>query len=175
LGNATLATTSVVFNKPGTYVLRLSASNAFGETSSDLTITVAANPTAVFADWQESNWPGVTDLAIIGPTADPDSDGIANLLEFALQTTPKEGNALDTRFEVVGANIEFTYTRSRAASGVSYLLEWSDSLAAGTWSTVGVVQTDISADSNSPQQTIKATVPAGTGTKRFVRLRVTQP
>jgi hypothetical protein len=175
LGNATSATTSVVFNKAGTYVLRLSAANAFGETSSDLTITVATNPAAVFADWQELNWPGATDLAIIGPMADPDGDGIANLMEFALGTTPKDGNAVDTRLEVVGANIEFTYTRNRAAAGVSYVVEWSDTLAPGSWSTVGVVETDISEDPNSPLQTIKATVPPGTGTKRFVRLRVTQP
>ncbi len=175
LGNATSATTSVVFNKAGTYVLRLSAANAFGETSSDLTITVATNPAAVFADWQESNWPGITDSAIIGPMGDPDGDGIANLIEFTLGTAPKAGNVVDARLEAVETTIKFVYTRSRAANGISCHVEWSDTLASDSWSTGGVSETDVSPDPRSALQTIRATLPAGTGPKRFVRLKVSQP
>ncbi len=39
-GNAAQATTTVTFGQPGSYLLRLSAANAFGETSSTLTVSV---------------------------------------------------------------------------------------------------------------------------------------
>lgn len=51
---------------------------------------VGAEAGTGFADWAAENFPGVTDPAIVGPEADPDGDGIANLLEYALGLDPLE-------------------------------------------------------------------------------------
>jgi hypothetical protein len=74
-----------------------------------------------------------------------------------------------------GANLEFTYTRSKAAvaDGVSFTVEWSDTLAANSWSTVGVTQQVLS--DNGTVQQVKASVPTGGQPRRFAHLKVTAP
>lgn len=41
-----------------------------------------------FAAWMAGFFPGVTDPAIVGTSADPDGDGVRNLLEFAFKGAP---------------------------------------------------------------------------------------
>jgi hypothetical protein len=71
-----------------------------------------------------------------------------------------------------GANLEYTYTRSTEAkdNGVTYQIEWSDTLEAGSWSTETVTQEITS--TQGALETVKASVPKGNGAKRFLRLRV---
>jgi len=168
------AATSATFDTPGDYLLRLSATNPTGTASADLPVTVAPNPSR-FPDWQTIHWPGVDDPAIVGPNADPDGDGLANLLEFALLLDPATPAAWSGKLELSGNLLAFTYTRARHATGLSYHVEWSDSLAPGSWSGQDVQQTVVPPDSDPDRQTIQASAPAGGGTRRFLRLRVTQP
>ncbi len=74
-----------------------------------------------------------------------------------------------------GANLEFTYSRSLAAmgDGVSFNVEWRDDLTTGTWIGAGVTEKILG--SNGTVQTVRATLPAGTGGKRVVHLRVSRP
>lgn len=46
-------------------------------------------PPTAWEQWQASQWPGVTDPAVIGPGADPDLDGFPNLIEFFCSTDPR--------------------------------------------------------------------------------------
>ena len=74
-----------------------------------------------------------------------------------------------------GSEIEFTYTRFKAAmsDGVTFMVEWSDTLLLSSWSNAGVGETIPSED--SAMQQVKATLPMGTSGRRFVHLRVTRP
>ena len=107
-----------------------------------------------------------------GPNDDADNDGEANLLEFATGQNPLTSTKVSTPLAINGANLEFTYTRANAsiAGGMIFAVEWSDTLAAGSWSSAGVTEQIFS--DNGTVQTVKATVPSGSG-KRFVRLKVT--
>lgn len=101
--------------------------------------------------------------------ADWDSDGISNLVEFAIGTDPKSSTASPTSGTKVGGEIEFIYQRSIAAMGeVAYVVEWSDNLEP-PWDTLGVNEAILS--DNGIVQSVKATLPAGSSGKRFVRLR----
>ena len=52
--------------------------------------------------WIGSFFPGVTDPAIIGATADPDGDGQSNLLEFALGGSPNSSSNNAKIFSLIG-------------------------------------------------------------------------
>jgi autotransporter-associated beta strand protein len=95
--------------------------------------------------------------------ADPDGDGLVNLLEYATLSNPMDSNAQATTLIKQGATMTFTYTKNPNAIDVTYIVEWSDSLSGG-WSSGGVFE-----QANGNQVT--ATIPATTAC-RFVRLRV---
>jgi len=105
-------------------------------------------------------------------SADPDGDGLNNLLEYALGTAPNNSGGMPASLALNGANLEYTYTRSTAAkdNGVTYQIEWSDTLEADSWSTQTVTQQITS--TQEALETVKASVPRGTSGKRFLRLRV---
>lgn len=55
---------------------------------------VVADAGATFASWQGQNFNLPADAAIAGVNDDPDNDGLANLVEYALKTPPKQATAL---------------------------------------------------------------------------------
>ena len=103
-------------------------------------------------------------------TADSDGDNVSNLLEYATAMNPAANDQVAISAEKVGNTLEFIYTKNKAATDVTYTVEWSDDLT--TWSTAGVTSS-ILTDGATTQQ-IKALVPAGVN-RRFVHLKVTRP
>ena len=53
---------------------------------------LSVGPSDPFNPWIASFFPGETNPAIIGKTADPDNDGVDNLTEFALNGNPNDGS-----------------------------------------------------------------------------------
>ncbi|MES2439586.1 MAG: autotransporter-associated beta strand repeat-containing protein [Verrucomicrobiota bacterium] len=62
----------------------------FSEATSVLTLSVGTG--TAYDAWTSTYFPGVTNPAIIGATADPDGDGSSNSLEFALGGVPNNGS-----------------------------------------------------------------------------------
>lgn len=106
-------------------------------------------------------------------TADFDGDGVPNLLEFAIGSDPTHATAAPGHITHNGSNLVFTYPRADGAmaDGISFIVEWSDSLSSNSWSSVGVSETILS--DNGTVQQVQATLPDGGRSQRFVRLRVT--
>ena len=125
--------------------------------------------------WRFANFGSYASDASAADSADPDGDGLSNLMEYALGLNPNASGTLPASLVLNGANLEYTYTRSTAAkdNGVTYQIEWSDTLAAGSWSTETVNQQITS--TQGALETVKASVPKGNGGKRFMRLRVARP
>jgi hypothetical protein len=131
--------------------------------------TLAVSP---FASWQQTNFPGITDPAVIGETADPDRDGSVNLLEYALNTDPKDPSKLTSLQPTVSATeLSLRYTRVAAATDITYLVEWSPNLA--TWFGTGVIETlDPDPPTDPAYPRIKARVSKGPDPVKFLRLRI---
>ena len=125
--------------------------------------------------WRFANFGSYDSVASGADSADPDGDGLSNLMEYALGTGPNSSGVMPASLVTSGANLEYTYTRSTAAkdNGTTYQIEWSDTLAAGSWSTQAV--TDQITSTQGALETVKASVPKGNGGKRFMRLRVARP
>ncbi len=123
--------------------------------------------------WKQSNF-GVnaSNSLISGDLADPDGDGLVNLLEYATGNSPTISSTLACTSQLNGTMIDFIYPKNSSATDLTYIVEWSDTLVGASWSSAGV-------GSPSPvpnTSLVKVTVPTnGTVKKRFVRLRVVLP
>ena len=128
-----------------------------------------------FANWMSTNYP-----AIVSPDnqpgADPDNDGIKNLMEYVLQggnpsvSTPSIVPTLNAS----GLNFVFTYYRRADATGTTQTFEYGTDLTGWTPVAIsggpGVVVTP-----NTPSagiDKVEITVAKGANTKLFGRLQV---
>lgn len=121
--------------------------------------------------WRQNNFNNQANTGPALDTADTDGDGSTNLLEYATAMNPATGDQVPMSAEKVGSVLEYTYTKNKAATDVTFTVEWSDDFT--TWSTAGVSSAVLS--DNGTTQQIKATMPAGANGRRFVRLRVMRP
>jgi len=138
-------------------------------------VTSADTP---FGTWQSLEFgTNAANSAISGDLADPDGDGIVNLLEYALHLDPDVASAAG--LPTPGSDpscgcLTLTYTKVIGATDLIYTAEASDD-PGGPWSTNGITQVFIAADTLT--LTIKASDaanPYGTATKRFIHLKVTR-
>lgn len=145
------------------------ASNDADEAPFDIPLTYSY---LVRWNWRKIHFNSTSKYDVSSDTSDPDGDGSSNLLEFATHSSPTMTNAAPGQMAVNGGNLEFTYTRANVALGeCTFTVQWNDLLAEAGWSSVGVVEAVQSDDGVT--QVVKATIPAGSGTARFVRLNVT--
>jgi surface-anchored protein len=127
------------FTAPGIHKLGLTASAFAGPAASNptgasetFTLTFAVGP---LAHWQAQHFSAaeLDDRAISGPAADPDRDGMENLVEFACGLHPRQGGSVPVspglglpELSVVGEDGEIhevlTYPRRRALSQLAPLL-----------------------------------------------------
>jgi hypothetical protein len=148
-------------NQTGSATITLTVSD--GSLSANSTFTVSVTET--MASWLSAQ----ADVGTLtAATDDPDGDGLANLLEYALGTEP--GNAASGSAPVAGVDADgkltLTFTPERV-SGLRYVIEASSDLS--DWSDV----TDITS-LLTPSQAYTHTDASAVTTRRFLRLRVTQ-
>lgn len=142
-----------------------------GGTGNDVVLT-RITPTA-WQTWQSTNFgTNANNPLIAGNLADNDNDFTSNLMEYATGMNPSISDPIPQSAGKNGSFLDFIYTKNKAATDVTYTVEWSDAFT--SWSVVGVTSTVLS--DNGTTQQIKADMPAaGTPAGRFARLRVTRP
>jgi uncharacterized protein YfiM (DUF2279 family) len=112
-------------------------------------------------------------------TATPASDGLPNLIKYALGLPPgvnghggrlSSGQVTDTGNDY----LSFAYTCPEPASaGITYTVESSANLA--SWTAAGLVQMSSTVHGNLRTITVRDGTPMAGNSKRFMRLRITQP
>ncbi len=177
IGSVTLTAASgtAAYDLPGNHTITPSAATGGTFMPGNYDITYLAGTLTVtaptFAEWIAGTQSGANASA----GADPDGDGLANLVEYfmGLNAAMSDSSSVQS-VAFVGNEVRLTYRRSKAAVGITATPESSTSLSGSSWSGTGVTDTLVSDE--GAYEVRRATIPMGSGeTKRFLRLRLTQP
>lgn len=105
-----------------------------------------------------------------GQFADPDKDGLSNLLEYFIAGDPLVATTTDVlgRLQISGGQIVLEYRRSLSAIGVVGQVEWSTDLK--VWSREGIEQQEAGGDET--HQAVRVSWPLVEARKAFFRLSV---
>ena len=134
-----------------------------------LTINVPA-PADPYTAWRVLNWEGTDydDPAISGPNADPDKDGIENLLEFVLDLDPNEISQMPGEITIDpedDSKLRYEIPLNSDASDLNVVIQENSTLEQENW-------TDVSGNSvTRTDSKIVLSIPKGPG-RKFYRLRV---
>ena len=142
------------------------------------TVTIQDKP---YDAWRFARFssPQLAAPAVSGETADPDADGLNNLLEYAFGGEPLAADAPARQPSVAASpdgHLTLTYFQPADRADLAYSVEWTADLAAGTWTTgAGVVtETSRSATSGGELITAQAVTDLAASPRQFLRLRVTR-
>ena len=132
--------------------------------------------------WRFARFTGaqLADSAASGASADPDADGLTNLLEYALGGEPLAPDAVarqPTGAVTPDGRLTLTYFQPSDRSDLAYSVEWISDLAAGPWATGSGIVTETArvATEGGELVTVRADADLATSPRQFLRLRVTRP
>ncbi|MEO5715842.1 MAG: MBG domain-containing protein, partial [Luteolibacter sp.] len=135
--------------------------NYTGSAAESLSIT----PGNDWVSWQYLHFtePEITS-GLAADNADPDSDGLANLAEYALGTDPHDFTP-PFSITVDETSLFFTFTRPAGLPGITYAAEFSDDATLWSPATLEIL-------TPGPTETLKASVPLAPAElhHRFLRL-----
>ena len=109
------------------------------------------------------------DPLISGPNADPDGDGRANFMEYALATNPR---VRDTNGLMIRADAALLLRRPRYPLDIVYALEAGQSAGLTTWQSTPYETTSVILDGETESVAVRETSPP-VAARRFLRLRCT--
>jgi hypothetical protein len=157
------------------------ASNGVSPDATSIPVTLTVQ--TLFQQWQISHF-GVdaTNPSIAGDLADPDKDGIPNLLEYALNSDPRapSSSTLPVASSAIDSadskpHLLLTASLNALATDITVFAEVSSDLV--TWNS-GPTFTEIASDTpNGSMHTVvfRDLTPLSSGVRRFIRLKVTRP
>ncbi len=160
--------------QPGiAYEYHIQAYNIAGYSDfSGLSVTTPTQYQAYLATYFTSQQ--LADPTITGDSADPDHDGICNLLEYAFGSDPTKANLSQLpAASVQNGYLTISLIERVAPTDVTYTVEVSSDMT--TWSSGSGATTQISAtaiDSATQRVVVRDNTLTSAATKRFIRVRV---
>jgi len=131
---------------------------------------------SAYESWVSLYFPGETDESVIGASADPNQDGISNLLAFYLGTDPTATSAQNAlSMSVQGAYLIVSHGRRTEAAALAATLHMSESLSG--WSDVesdGVVPSVTTDGVSAGVDLIEYQIPLPAGGRVFSYLEVSE-
>lgn len=129
-----------------------------------------ADPNSAIEIWRKETFTP-NEAAISGNAADPDKDGIKNIIEYAIGTDPKVKNTTDAiQLEKTGNTITLTYNKNNNATDIDLSVEYSFGLESSSWNLLSTNPVITPTPGNVDQMKATITVPSSEKT-RFYRLK----
>lgn len=167
--------TSAVFQylTQSSYNIRVRATDALGA-SSEQQFSIAVSP-GLLTKWKLTTFADkASDPAIGGDGADPDKDGMSNLVEYALGKSPAAADTPGISIQRADGVLRMNYSKRSLATDIAEHAQWTTNLAdPASWSSTGVTEMLLSDDGITQQW--QATVPDSSGTSVFMRLIISRP
>ncbi|MEO0055805.1 MAG: hypothetical protein RLZZ50_1752, partial [Verrucomicrobiota bacterium] len=136
-------------------------------TESTATLTIAS-PLSALESWRQQYFSSADNSGNGADQADFDSDGIVNLMEYALGSDPTVANSSLVSVGREGNFLTLTYSRrSPADPAITYTVQGSSDLNAGFTAATG------NTSGGNPSVYTDDVDISATGTRRFLRLSVT--
>lgn len=169
LANNLTTTSHVVAGKPGGTAWRYRVRAYAGSTWRDWSpATEVSIHTSALAAWRQTHFDTTENTGDASDLSDPDQDGLPNLVEYALNSSPT--SAADARHpavHVADSRLQITFLRAR--TDVTYIVEASSDLSAWT-----LIATNPGTVSLNTPVTVADGVSLTDQPRRFLRLRVSQ-
>jgi hypothetical protein len=176
-GTSAARETTARFARAGHYLVRVVVRDEAGQTA-EASVEVTVQET--LSSWRARFFPAAQldnpalERSVWGAEADPDGDGIVNLLEYAFELNPllPAVDGLPKQSFVTVGGVEYlaiTFRRNRQASDITFVPEAASDLT--TWET-GMV---LVGDPDAEGVTYRDLLPARPLKQRFVRVRVAMP
>jgi hypothetical protein len=130
-----------------------------------LSVKVSANASALSPHdvWNQQHFTSnqLANDSISGDLADPDKDGLCNLLEYAFNTDPWVFNS-GAQLSVTGNGVSLLHRKNKSASDLTFLVEKSGDLAGSGWQELQHVSQMILSD-DGLTQSLRLDLPQGGG------------
>ena len=122
------ASSSVAFDVPGAYLLKSAVSDGISVVNKTVTVQALAS------GWQTWSLTHFGSYFGVGDRDDPDHDGVANLVEYAIGGDPKRGgSAILPQASIVGNRLSLKFSRMLSNTDITMVVQGADSLS-GPWS-----------------------------------------
>jgi uncharacterized repeat protein (TIGR01451 family) len=143
-------------------------SNTANDTASDPTTVIALTP---IQSWRLQYFGTTNNSAAAADTANPTSDGMANLLKYALGLNPLVPAVNPVVVDVSTGFLRLTLSKNPNATDVTFYVEVTDDLTASSWTTTG---TTVDVNTSTLLQ-VHDNTPVTSAANRFIRLHVSRP
>lgn len=167
-GNPSSLATNATFTAGGAYRLRLWAYDGIARTFDDLVFTNSS-----FVAWQNTNFAGGASNPNAAPDADPDKDGLTNLVEYGFGTDPNVSSSQPGAVSLVTVGqdqfLRLTIPKNPGATDTAITVEAGSNLTPAEWSSTGLI---IEQNTSTLLQ-VRDNVPVSTVPSRFLRAKVT--
>jgi hypothetical protein len=163
-------------NASGDYISMDAVRISYGS-SAGLAEVVTGTTLTALQSWRQQYFGIISNTGSAADNADPDYDGIPNLLEYALNrnpTAPEVGKAPVSG--MANSYLTLTFRKSTIAEGITFHVQVSSDLA--SWSEVNIAANTIGTSTDTdgtPVLTVRDDVQVGGANRRFMRLMISDP
>ena len=140
-----------------------------------LPVTMAITP---IGTWRQAHFGSANNSGNAADTADPDHDGLINIVEYAFSSDPLAASPYPVSYAITNDYLTVTFKRPHPAPvDITYLAEVSDDLVAGVWNSGPGYLTQTVTDNLDGTETVTLTDNAAVESKaaHYLRIRISSP